>query len=49
MKRSVIALAAALCLLLSGCGIWMDGSYVSVTLHEEQLSGVQTGVVSAAN
>ena len=30
MKR-IAALFAAVCLLLSGCGTWMEGSYVSVT------------------
>ena len=49
MKRRIICLAAALSLLLSGCGIWMDGNYVSVTPHEEQTSGVQSGVISASN
>lgn len=35
MKR-LTALFLAACLLLSGCSIWMDGSYVSITPHMEQ-------------
>ena len=46
MKRKIICFAAAVCLLLGGCS-WMDGSYVSVTPHQEQLSAVQSGDVSA--
>lgn len=49
MKRMVLCLMTALCLVLTGCSSWMDGNYVSVTLHEEQLSDVQSGAVSAAN
>ncbi|MBQ7802172.1 MAG: transglutaminase domain-containing protein [Oscillospiraceae bacterium] len=48
MKRMILLLAAV-CLLLSGCGVWMDGHYESVTLHQEQLTDVQSGTVSAAN
>ena len=47
MKR--IALLLALCLLLSGCASWMDGSHVTVTPHQEQIPNVQTAAVSAAN
>ena len=36
MKRRIVALAAFLVLTLSGCGSWMDGSYVSVKPHLEQ-------------
>lgn len=49
MKRRFLCLLAAVCLLLSGCASWMDGNYVSVTLHEEQITGGQSGVVSASN
>ena len=48
MKRRIICLAAAMCLMLSGCS-WMDGNYLSVQPHREQLSGTQDGVTSAAN
>jgi hypothetical protein len=44
----MIAFAAAVCLMLSGCS-WMDGSYVSVKPHQEQLGGTQSGTVSASN
>lgn len=33
MKRGLAALPLVLCLLLSGCTSWMDGSYSSVNLH----------------
>lgn len=48
MKRRIICLAAAVCLLLSGCS-WMDGNYLSVQPHREQLSGTQDGVTAASN
>ena len=35
MKRKILILALCLCLCLTGCG-WLDGSYVSVTAHQEQ-------------
>ena len=47
MKRIVLLLA--LCLLLSGCDSWMDGSHLTVTPHQEQIPNVQTAAVSAAN
>lgn len=48
MKKRIALMLAALCLMLSGCS-WLDGSYVSVTPHQEQTSGGQSGAVSAAN
>lgn len=36
MRRLAVILAAALCLVLCGCGSWMDGKYVSVTPHQDQ-------------
>ena len=36
MKRFIAVLRAAGCLLMSGCGSWMDGSYVSITPHMSQ-------------
>lgn len=36
MKRFIAVLLAAVCLLISGCGSWMDGSYVSITPHMSQ-------------
>ncbi|MBR3972705.1 MAG: hypothetical protein IKJ99_01990 [Oscillospiraceae bacterium] len=47
MKR--ITLLMALCLLLSGCSSWMDGSHLTVTPHQEQIPNVQTAAVSAAD
>ena len=47
MKRSVICLGLACVMLFSGCS-WMGGSYVSVTPHREQLSGVQSGSLVAS-
>ena len=35
-------------MMLGGCS-WMDGNYVSVTPHHKQLTGNQTGTLSAAN
>ncbi len=45
-KRNCLA-AAALCLLLSGCG-WLDGSYISVTSHQTQLANEAGEVPSAS-
>lgn len=48
MKRVLVILTAVFCLSFSGCG-WMDGSYLSVTPHQEQNSGVQVKERSASN
>lgn len=48
MKRSLICLGLILAMLLGGCS-WMGGSYVSVTPHHEQLSGVQSDSLTAAD
>ena len=48
MKKRLMLLAAALCLLLCGCD-WMDGSYLSITPHQEQNSGTQNQDISATN
>ena len=48
MKRRVIAFAGVLCLFLGSCG-WMNGSYVSIKPHEEQLTGSQFGRLFAAD
>lgn len=41
MRIRIMALCLTLCLLLSGCGSWMDGSYSSVKPHTERQN--QTG------
>lgn len=48
MKRKFLCLALAWCLALCGCS-WMDGYYVSVTPHQEQLMSNQSGDVSASD
>lgn len=48
MKKSVTALILTLSLLLSGCS-WLDGSYVSVTPHQEQRQTGHASVISAGN
>ena len=48
MKRRMIPLLLAVCLLLSGCGLF-DGSYLSVTPHREQTDSSRTEVVSASD
>lgn len=48
MKRRIICLLIILSMMLGGCS-WMDGNYVSVTPHHKQLTGNQTGTLSAAN
>lgn len=48
MKQKWICLLLALSLLLGGCS-WLDGSYVSVTPHQEQAGSEASEVVSASN
>lgn len=48
MKKGILISAVVLCLFLSGCS-WMDGSYLSVTPHQMQSAGIQTGDASASN
>ena len=48
MKHAV-SIALILCLLLSGCDNWMDGSYVSITPHKEQQTPSEQGVVAISN
>ena len=48
MKKRLIPLLVLVCLLLSGCD-WMDGSYLSVTPHQEQNAVVQTKDRTATN
>lgn len=39
MKRFYVLFVICLCLLLTGCDLWMDGSYHSVVPHREEYSG----------
>ena len=48
MKIRIALLAVLSCLLLCGCS-WMDGSYLSITPHQEQNVGNQSGIRSASN
>ena len=48
MKRGVLLMMLALCLLLSGCS-WADSPYISVTPHREQRQSGQTDVIAASN
>lgn len=48
MKKRLFLLIIAACLLLCGCS-WMDGSYLSITPHQNQSSGTQTKDASASN
>ena len=48
MKRNILLLMLAVCFLLTGCS-WLDGSYVSITLHEEQRQEAQENRISASN
>ncbi len=51
LKKCLAFVLALLCLALSGCELWMDGSYTSVTPHREQYVGTQleTAEVSSYN
>ena len=48
MKR-VLAVCLAACLLMAGCAGWMDGSYLSVTPHQQQSGQPQMGSLQAEN
>lgn len=48
MKIKMIALLLGISLLLGGCG-WLDGSYVSVTPHQEQSGSVRTENLTVSN
>lgn len=48
MKRRLIPVFCVLCLLLCGCS-WLDGSYVSITPHQEQRHNPQGASISAKN
>lgn len=48
MKPTVYMVLLALCLLLSGCASWLDGSYSSVTPHATQQAQVDQGLVTVS-
>lgn len=48
MKRSVLALLLAYCLLLCGCDNFLDGSYASVTPHTAQQVQTSQGMVTVS-
>ena len=48
MKKRLVLLAAAVCLLCCGCS-WMDGDYLSVTPYRAQSYGIQTKDIAASN
>lgn len=48
MRGRIVLIAAAFCLLLSGCSLF-DGSYVHVVPHQEQESNTNMKIVSADN
>lgn len=48
MKGRLIVLAVVFSILLGGCS-WMDGSYLSVTPHQEQNVGIQVKDRTASN
>jgi len=48
MKRYILCLFLAVSIVLGGCG-WLDGSYVSVTPHQQQTMDGESREVEAAN
>ena len=48
MKKAPLALLLTVCLLLSGCDSWLNGSYASVTAHTAQQSQVQQGLTTVS-
>ena len=48
MIRRIVLMLLCVSLMLSGCH-WPDGSYVSVTPHQEQRQDTQTEVISASD
>ena len=49
MKRTVLVVLLAFCLLLCGCDSWLDGSYASVTPHTAQQSNIDQGLVTVSS
>lgn len=49
MKTRIAVVLLVLCLILSGCGSWMDGSYSSVKLHTQRQEQPGTEAISVAD
>jgi len=49
MKIRIVTMCLALCLLLSGCGSWMDGSYSSVKLHTDRQDHTGGEAIAVSN
>ena len=49
MKPKVFAILLALCLMLSGCNSWLDGSYASVTPHAAQQTQISQGLATVSS
>lgn len=49
MKFRIAVLALAMCLLLSGCGSWMDGSYSSVKPHMDRQNQSGGGAIAVVD
>ena len=49
MKNRIVVLMLVLCLLLSGCGGWLDGSYSSLKPHTERQNQSGGEAVSASD
>lgn len=47
--RVFAAICILICCLTCGCSFWMDGEYLSVTPHEEELLHVSTDVVEVTD
>lgn len=45
----ILALCIAVCLMLSGCTGWMDGSYVSIRPHTDKNDDAQQGRTAVSN
>lgn len=48
MKRRIMLLLIAMCLFLTGCGLY-EGTYLSVKPHQEHAENAQNETISAAN
>ncbi len=48
MKKTLLALTLAWCLLLCGCDSWLDGSYASITPHTAQQVQNSQGMITVS-